>query len=246
MKANSKIRILAVYIVIAALLSAALPYQDQASAQTTLPGYQALGKYSGLQIGELTRSAPVMNSPSGKRIKSWWAGRRVLLYQAVADARGGRWYRVSEAPEAPMYVQSNLVRVVAPVRFAGGLYAGRWVDVNVSQQVATAYDGGVPVLVTLASTGTAKNPTNLGVQRLLWRFPSREMIGGSKEKGDYYDLKNVPFPQYFNNTGEALHGTYWHDDFGRPHSHGCVNLSTPIAQWFYGWANIGTIVYVHN
>jgi len=42
-----------------------------------------------------------------------------------------------------------------------------------------------------------------------------------------------------------LHGTYWHDDFGRPHSHGCVNLSTPMSEWFYGFANLGTIVYVH-
>lgn len=262
MKAGKRFHILALAVAFMATFSSALPSGVQ--AQTLPPGTQAkpvapaskpqpvapvvqpAGKYSGLMIAELTRTAPVLSAPGGKRVKSWWAGRRVLLYQKVADAKGGQWYRVSEAPEASMYVSASSIRMVAPVKFEGGLYTGKWVNVNVSQQVVTAYEYGVPVLVTLASTGTAKNPTNLGVQRLLWRFPSREMIGGSKETGDYYDLKNVPWPQYFNNTGEALHGTYWHDDFGRPHSHGCVNLSTPIAGWFYGWANLGTVVYVHN
>ena len=53
------------------------------------------------------------------------------------------------------------------------------------------------------------------------------MQGGNKASGDYYNLKDVPYPQYFNMTGESLHGTYWHDDFGHPHSHGCVNLEHP-------------------
>ena len=45
---------------------------------------------------------------------------------------------------------------------------------------------------------------------------------------------------------EVTHGTFWHDNFGRPMSHGCVNLSTPMSEWLYGWARIGTIVWVHN
>jgi lipoprotein-anchoring transpeptidase ErfK/SrfK len=72
------------------------------------------------------------------------------------------------------------------------------------------------------------------------------MKGGSLAAGDYYFLKDVPYPQYFHNSGEGLHGTYWHDDFGRPHSHGCVNLSTPMSEWFYKWANVGMTVWVHK
>ncbi len=85
-----------------------LPYN--VSAQTTAPtapksqSSAPSGKYNGLAIGELTRSVLVLNAPGGKKVKSWWAGRRVLLYQVVPDARGVSWYRVSEAPEAPMYV----------------------------------------------------------------------------------------------------------------------------------------------
>ncbi len=128
-------------------------------------------------------------------------------------------------------------------------------DFNISQQVAVAYVDGTPVKVTLTSTGTIKtlangtkqdNRTELGVWKIYYRLPKQDMKGGSLASGDYYDLKDVPYPQYFHISGEALHGTYWHDDFGRPHSHGCVNLSTPMSEWFYNWDKVGTIVYVHN
>ena len=170
----------------------------------------------------------------------------MLLYQAVADAKGGVWYRVSEPPEQPMYVHSSLIRRVAAVKFETARFKGKWVNVNLSQQVVTAYEDAKPVMVTLASTGKAKTPTDLGTWKIYWRLPKQTMEGGNLASGDYYKLKDVPYPQYFNTTGESLHGTYWHDNFGKPMSHGCVNLSIPISGWFYNWASIGTIVYVHN
>ena len=63
---------------------------------------------------------------------------------------------------------------------------------------------------------------------------------------DYYDLPNVQWVQYFNSTGEALHGAYWHDDFGYPHSHGCVNLTNAIAKWFFDWGSVGIVVWAHT
>jgi lipoprotein-anchoring transpeptidase ErfK/SrfK len=53
----------------------------------------------------------------------------------------------------------------------------------------------------------------------------------------------VPYVMYFF-EGYGLHGTYWHNNFGHPMSHGCVNLRTPDAKWFYNWAEIGTPVLV--
>lgn len=205
------------------------------------------GDYTGLWLAELAvggnvRTGPGLDNPV---MKSWWPGRRVLLYQAVTDSKGGVWYRVSDPPEAPMWVHSSLIRKVAPVQFEPARFKGRWVNVNLAQQVVTAYQDGTPVKVTLASTGKGKNETTPGVWKIYWRLTSQEMKGGNLASGDYYDLPNVQWVQYFQMSGEALHGTYWHDDFGHPHSHGCVNLSNPIAQWFYGWANIGTTVYVH-
>ncbi|HYO48280.1 MAG TPA: L,D-transpeptidase, partial [Chloroflexia bacterium] len=204
------------------------------------------GKYEGLWLAEMARKGNVWNGPGqGKILKSWWAGRRVLLYEGVTDVKGELWYRVSEEPEAPMYVQASMVKKVAPVKFEGARYKGRWVNINISQQVVTAYEDGTPVMVTLASTGTSKTPTELGVWKIFYRLPKQDMRGGSRAAGDYYYLKDVPYPQYFHSSGEGLHGTYWHDNFGRPMSHGCVNLSTPIAGWFYRWASIGTVVYTH-
>ncbi|HEY0068942.1 MAG TPA: L,D-transpeptidase, partial [Chloroflexia bacterium] len=124
----------------------------------------APGSYGGLAIGEMRGGGNVRSGPSitSARLKSWGAGRRVLLYEGVTDASGGLWYRVSEAPEQPMYVHSSLVRYVAPVKFEAGKYRGRWVNINLSQQVVTAYQDGTPLRVTLASTGTKKHPTEVG------------------------------------------------------------------------------------
>jgi hypothetical protein len=204
------------------------------------------GRYEGLWLAEMASKGNVWNGPGqGKIIKSWWAGRRVLLYEGITDAKGELWYRVSEEPESPMYVQASMVKKVAAVKFEGARYRGRWVNINISQQIVTAYEDGTPVMVTLASTGTGKNPTELGVWKIFYRLPKQDMKGGSRATGDYYYLKDVPYPQYFHSSGEGLHGTYWHDNFGRPMSHGCINLSTPIAGWFYRWASVGTVVYTH-
>jgi uncharacterized protein YgiM (DUF1202 family) len=204
--------------------------------------------YSNLWLGEMSTAGNVRNGPSlqSRVIKGWWVGRRVLLYQSATDATGGLWYRVSDPPEEPMWVHASLISKVAPVLYEGAKFKGKWVNINITQQVVTAYDNGTPVKVTLTSTGTAKNPTEIGVWKIYYRLPKQDMKGGSLAAGDYYFLKDVPYPQYFHNSGEGLHGTYWHDDFGRPRSHGCVNLSTPMSEWFYKWANVGVTVWVHK
>jgi lipoprotein-anchoring transpeptidase ErfK/SrfK len=218
---------------------------------TSTPDYTAPstpGDYNGLWLGEMSQGGNVRNGPglTSKVVKGWWAGRRVLLYQAVTDEQGGVWYRVSEPPEAPLYVHASLVRRIGPVIFETARYRGKWINVNLTQQIVTAYDGGTPVKVTLVSTGKAKTPTERGTWKIYWRLPKQTMEGGNLASGDYYRLENVPFPQYFHISGESFHGTYWHDNFVRPMSHGCVNMTTPMSGWLYGWAGIGTIVYVHN
>jgi hypothetical protein len=216
---------------------------------TSMPSSDPLlGNYAGLWLGELSSAANVRTAAGTDkpRLKGWPAGRRVLLYQTVQDSKGDDWYRVSEPPEEPMYVHASLIKKLEPVVFEGAKFKGRWINVNVSQQITTAYENGKPVKVTLCSTGKGDNATTLGVWKIYWRLPKQDMDGGNLASGDYYSLKDVPYPQYFHTSGEGLHGTYWHDDFGRVHSHGCVNLSTPMSEWLYGWASIGTVVYVHK
>lgn len=114
----------------------------------------------------------------------------------------------------------------------------RWIDVNLSQQMVYAYQGDSVVNSFLASTGTWLHPTVTGQYHIYVKLRYTDMSGS-----DYY-LPNVPYTMYFY-QGYGLHGTYWHHNFGTPMSHGCVNLSTPDAEWLYNWASVGTLVNVH-
>jgi hypothetical protein len=223
------------------------PTATPTRTSTPLPTATPDFGYGKLWVGELTAKSAVRSGAGNetKAVKTWWSGRRVLVYEQANDSKGAAWYRVSDAPEVAQWVPASVVKKVFDVRYEGARFKGRWVNVNLSQQVVTAYQDGVPEKVTLTSTGTARTPTEQGVQRVTWRVTSKRMRGGTPGI-DYYDLPNVPYAQFFNATGEALHGTYWHDNFGRPMSHGCVNLSTPMSKWFYEWGTVGTIVWVHN
>jgi len=115
---------------------------------------------------------------------------------------------------------------------------GRWIDVNLSTQQLTAYEGNTPVRSTPVSTGLPGTPTPTGQFRIYVKYSSAPMSGPG------YYLPGVPYVMYFY-RGYGLHGTYWHSNFGHPMSHGCVNLPTSEAQWLYLWASVGTLVNIH-
>lgn len=115
---------------------------------------------------------------------------------------------------------------------------GRWIDVDIGSQLVTAYSGANPVRQFPVSTGTAAHPTVMGQFRIWLRLRYTDMSGPG------YYLPNVPYTMYFY-KGYALHGTYWHSNFGTPMSHGCVNLRTEDAKWLYDFASQGTLVNVH-
>lgn len=123
--------------------------------------------------------------------------------------------------------------------------AGKWIDINISRQTISAYFGSTLVKRVLVSTGTARHPTVIGRFRIYAKVRSQTMTGGSRAAGDYYRLPGVPHVMYFY-QGYAIHGTYWHHNFGHPMSHGCVNLSLKDAQWFYGWTPYSTLVVTHR
>jgi lipoprotein-anchoring transpeptidase ErfK/SrfK len=117
----------------------------------------------------------------------------------------------------------------------------RWINVNLSTQTLVAYEGDVPVFETLVSSGLPQWPTVTGQFRTYAKYESQTM-NGYLLGYDYY-LPDVPYVMYFYND-YAIHGTYWHSNFGTPMSHGCVNVSTPDAGWLFGWAPMGTVVNV--
>lgn len=118
----------------------------------------------------------------------------------------------------------------------------RWIDVDLSRQVLTAYEGRKPVFRTRISSGLPQFPTVAGTFSIYVKYESADMSGGAGD--DEYFLPAVPYVMYFHGN-YGLHGTYWHNNFGQPMSHGCVNLFTPDAEWLFNWASVGTRVVAH-
>ncbi|MEN9647647.1 MAG: hypothetical protein RLY57_451 [Candidatus Parcubacteria bacterium] len=115
------------------------------------------------------------------------------------------------------------------------------------EQKLYAYDNGVLFMEASISTGHDLTPTPRGIFEVYKKTPSRYMQGPIPGISDqYYDLAGVPWNLYFTAEGAVIHGAYWHDNFGRPYSHGCVNLSPKDAETLYGWADLGTRVVVKD
>lgn len=114
---------------------------------------------------------------------------------------------------------------------------GKQIVVDLSEQRVYAFENGVMVFTALVSTGLPATPTVLGDYKVYLRYDAQRMTGPG------YDLPGVQWVQYFY-QGYALHGTYWHENYGQPMSHGCVNLQNADALWLYNWATIGTPVNV--
>ncbi len=131
----------------------------------------------------------------------------------------------------------------------------KWIEIDLSAQTLTAWEGSVQVLQTLVSTGSSWTPTPTGHFRIFHKLLSQTM------RGPDYVQPNVPYVMYFNGA-YAIHGAYWHNEFGRPRSHGCVNLTVPDSKWLFDWADpplppgsaevwasksgMGTLVVVHE
>jgi lipoprotein-anchoring transpeptidase ErfK/SrfK len=114
----------------------------------------------------------------------------------------------------------------------------RWVEVNLTNQTASAYEGKNLIQSFVVSTGTWEHPTVTGQYQVYVKYQYADMAGPG------YYLPDVPNVMYFY-KGYGLHGTYWHSNFGIPMSHGCVNFSIPDSAWLFDFADVGTVVYIH-
>ncbi|KND50468.1 MAG: hypothetical protein AB202_02320 [Parcubacteria bacterium C7867-007] len=121
------------------------------------------------------------------------------------------------------------------------------IRIDRSEQMLYAYDGDELFLDTQVSTGLDLTPTPRGNFIVYRKTPSRYMQGPLPSISDqYYDLPGVPWNLYFTEEGGAIHGTYWHDMFGKQRSHGCVNLPPDVAKALYEWTPLGTPVLVQD
>lgn len=126
--------------------------------------------------------------------------------------------------------------VVAPI--PNPISGTRWIDVDLTNQMLYAYEGNQMLNAFVVSTGTWQYPTVTGSYNVYVKYLYKDMSGA-----DYY-LPDVPYTMFFY-EGYAIHGTYWHNNFGIPMSHGCVNMTIPDAAWIYQFASVGTTVNVH-
>ena len=111
----------------------------------------------------------------------------------------------------------------------------RWIRVDLSEQTVIAYEGNTPVRGFIVSSGLPRTPTVTGTFHIQVKVRSQNMTGGNRAAGNYYNLDNVEWVQYFYED-YSFHGTYWHNDFGTPKSHGCLNMTITDAKWLFDWA----------
>lgn len=111
----------------------------------------------------------------------------------------------------------------------------RWIEVDLSEQKLKAHEGDRIVYEFLISSGKFA-PTPTGDFRIWVKLKYTKMEGGKKENRTYYNLPNVPYVQYFY-KGYGIHGAYWHNNFGQPMSHGCVNMAVPDAEKLFYWTS---------
>jgi hypothetical protein len=200
------------------------------------------------------RSGPGLEYESVAKLRT---GIVLKVSGETVEADGHTWHRVVfdewvRYPERKkkMYVAADFVRTfedVGAVDFAGTYEGNKRIIVDRSDQKLYAYEGEVLFMEQDISTGHDLTPTPRGNFRIFRKTPSRYMQGpvpGISE--DEYDLPGVPWDLYFTKQGGAIHGAYWHDNFGEQWSHGCVNVPPEKARELYEWADIGMPVTVRD
>lgn len=170
-----------------------------------------------------------------------------LVVGRMDDAKGGSWYQLKDDQYTTrvQYVRAEALRKIEPQEFEpiSPRVADKHIEVSIKDQMLYAYEGNSLVYTARCATGAtfsiegslADFTTPAGEHTVVRKRPSRHMMG-FLGRPDQYDLPGVPFCTYFTQDGAAIHGAYWHNDFGHPRSHGCVNVLADDAKWVYRWS----------
>jgi len=113
--------------------------------------------------------------------------------------------------------------------------------VDTKNQILIAYEDDLPVMISSISSGKFSPDINLvtpiGDYSINYKRPSRHMVHSDKTGINDSELYGVPWVSYFTDSGIAFHGTYWHNDYSKPRSHGCINMPIHAAKWLYLWTD---------
>jgi lipoprotein-anchoring transpeptidase ErfK/SrfK len=171
-----------------------------------------------------------------------------LVVDRVVDDQGDVWYQLKDDlyPGVKEYVRAEGLRRILPSELTpiSPRAKDKRLEVNLKDQKLYAYEGDTLVYTARCATGAAFKvegvgfvdfTTPIGEHTVVRKRPSRHMQG-FLGRADEYDLPGVPFCTYFTELGVAVHGAYWHNDFGHQRSHGCVNVLADDAKWVYRWS----------
>ena len=162
----------------------------------------------------------------------------------VQDDQGVAWYRIpDERFDFIYYARAAHLHVYSPQELAPISpqvpAKDKRLELRLDEQVLVAYEGDQTVFVTRVSSGARFSSGDYATPdgRFITnrKRPTRHMAAGDPANPTSYDLPGVPWVSYLTKSGISFHGTYWHNDFGRPRSHGCVNLISTAALWVYRW-----------
>jgi hypothetical protein len=173
------------------------------------------------------RPANVYEKPQGRVIKR--LARRTLVH---VESSKGAWSKL----DGEGWIKSG--ELARPKRTDPPEGVGpneRWIDLDVSQQVLVAYEGADPRFATLVSTGrkNKQSETPLGVFHIWVKLEYSDMNDIERTDVDKnYSIQDVPWVQFFQGS-YGFHAAFWHDDFGRRRSHGCINLSPKDARYLF-------------
>jgi lipoprotein-anchoring transpeptidase ErfK/SrfK len=184
------------------------------------------------------------------------AGQPVVVAQWVAGQEATpdnpTWARLGDG----QYIHSSVLRPatvdVPPPPADASAETGHWIDLNLTHQVAVAYEGSVAVHVARVSSGRRGCETLPGYYHIQRRVADETMasasLAGDESAAASYHIDHVHWTQYFTSDGKALHENYWKaaDQIGVPSSHGCAGMTPADARFFWDWASVGTPIYAHN
>lgn len=164
----------------------------------------------------------------------------------IADANGTPWYSYyDEKWKLTFYAKSSHLRLIEPEELKPISPQvppeAKRIEILLDQQAVIAYEFDRPVFISRAATGAHFSDgdfrTQPGRYLVNRKRASRHMADGDFAAPASYDLPGIPWVSYLTDSGISFHGTYWHNDFGKPRSHGCINLPSPAARWIYLWTN---------
>lgn len=196
------------------------------------------------QLGEITvpisetRLSPYTYARNGYRLyygSTHWVKKVVITREEKSI-----WYEIYDRQlQKPFYVSYHNMRLVPKEELT--LLApdvpesDKLIHVDLTAQLVTAFEGERQVFQSRCSSGGKGTRTPTGEFSTYHKSPSVHMTNQGDAVNNIFDLPGVPWVTFFDGNGDGFHGTYWHNDYGRPRSHGCVNLRSGDAKWLYRW-----------